>query len=284
MALKPYEPKSNTLAVLKIASGKVLNTLSLGMVAKSAKDMTIVSSAKNPTVNKVLTTVANKPAQAALVPAAAAAPAAAASLVKSGASAAGSAFAKASTGTKVATVLVAPTAVGILSSSKKARESISNYPSAASNFGRNVGGFIDQPSVESAKKVFRENPGITSAALAGGAFIAGKTAIGAASAIATNTAVRANTSALEQISDTKATPLIPAAATSAPVLGDTIEKVGTKPAATAAVTPTATSVAPAGTTNNYRQTNKISIRQTFKTEKNKYKVVQSYRNGKRHRA
>lgn len=72
----------------------------------------------------------------------------------------------------VATAAVAaPVAVGVLTSSPKARETVVSAPSALTSFGKDVGAFIEEPSVSKAKEVVMENP-LASAIVGTGAAVA----------------------------------------------------------------------------------------------------------------
>jgi len=89
----------------------------------------------------------------------------------------------------------------LLISSQTAQRAVTSAPSSAINFGSNLGSFIDNPSVSSAKTIVSENPFISAAV--GTAIVAGTTAlvgnvINARSVVAT----KANTAA--EVANTEA--------------------------------------------------------------------------------
>jgi len=77
----------------------------------------------------------------------------------------------------------------ILASSKKARTTAVKLPGELVQFGTNIGTAIDNPSVESVKKIATDSPVLTAAALAGAALVISK-AGGTAATIANTKAVK----------------------------------------------------------------------------------------------
>lgn len=58
----------------------------------------------------------------------------------------------------VTAAIAAPVAVGVLTSSPKARETVVSAPSSLTSFGSSLGGFIEEPTVSKAKEVVMDNP------------------------------------------------------------------------------------------------------------------------------
>jgi len=82
-----------------------------------------------------------------------------------------------------------PVAVSTLVTSQKAREGLVSLPSGLVNLGSNVGQFIDDPSVSNAVDIFKENPIIVGAGIAGAALAIGKGVVPALATIANTRAI-----------------------------------------------------------------------------------------------
>ena len=67
----------------------------------------------------------------------------------------------------VAYAVGAPVAVSVLKNSEKARTAVVNAPSSLTNFGHNIANIIDNPSIDTVKTTFKENPYIAGAVVAG---------------------------------------------------------------------------------------------------------------------
>ena len=99
---------------------------------------------------------------------------------------------------KAALAVAAPVAIGAVVKSSKTREAIADAPSSLFNLGGNVGELIEDPSLEKAGDIFKENP--IAAGVLGAAGVAA-VGLGAGSLIASlvNTAaVREGTEALKE--------------------------------------------------------------------------------------
>lgn len=70
---------------------------------------------------------------------------------------------------------------GVLSSTKKPLEAVIKSPSAVFNFGKNIGGVIEDPNLKSAEKLLKENPLLSAVSLGAGALVVGKSVIPAVS-------------------------------------------------------------------------------------------------------
>lgn len=93
-----------------------------------------------------------------------------------------------------------------LVSSPKATAAVINTPKALVNVGGNIGKVIENPSIEGVKKIFKENPVIST-----GAVVAGVGALGlGAGALANTLATSANTSALKEQTAQAASSLVAA--------------------------------------------------------------------------
>lgn len=111
---------------------------------------------------------------------------------------------------KVASAIAAPVVIGAVVSNPSSIGKAAQAPAALSNFGSNVGGFINNPSTEAAKGIFKENPVISSIVGIGTAAVIGAAATGAITSAANTVAVKANTKAVNNM------PSLPAA-TNSPV-------------------------------------------------------------------
>jgi len=107
----------------------------------------------------------------------------------------GTRFAKSSLLTQGGVIAGGIVATNVLTSSSKAREELVNAPSSLANFGSNLGGVIENPSIENAKKLFMENPLISTTAVAVGGLAVGKAVLGIGSTIANTMALNENTKA-----------------------------------------------------------------------------------------
>lgn len=104
------------------------------------------------------------------------------------------------TGAAVAKAPLKSAAVGIVGltvlKSEKGREAVANAPASVSSFTTNAAALIDNPSIEKAKKLVKEDPVLTGLVGAGGLVAIGAAGRGVASIVTTqlNTeAVKANT-------------------------------------------------------------------------------------------
>jgi len=206
------ERLQNTGAVLGLATGKIVNTLSLGLLAKKSKETKIQANVKNTYLKSGLETLANKPAQTALAGAIFASPLAAGALLKSGTTSAAGAYARQNIATKAAVAIAAPAGVSLYVSSAKVREKVSlgNVVPASANIGKNVGIFIDNPSLDTAKNIFTENPIGTGLIAGGAALVAGRSISGAVANAVTGSKIDKATDSIKnlgivtpQLSDTQ---------------------------------------------------------------------------------
>lgn len=176
---------------------------------------------KNPIVSSLVTPVANlvqkiapnpvskfvseKPVTTALIVAGGAA----GTLTKVGAAAATSIARSLIPTTAKQAVVTGTTAIvgyGVLSETKKPLEAVAKAPSALVNFGKDVGKFVEDPTLLNAEKILKENKGV-SVALATGGLILGGTALaktllpaaGAVSNIQTKEAVQDLTNTLQNV-------------------------------------------------------------------------------------
>lgn len=100
-------------------------------------------------------------------------------------------FSGLSLGGKITAVVATPIAAGVVTSSAKARESIIKTPGGLVNLGSNIGSAIENPSLSSISKIYKDNP-----VLASGATIAAGAATLGGLGLAANTVVTSlNTSA-----------------------------------------------------------------------------------------
>ncbi len=175
------ERLQNVGAVSKLAVGKVVNTLSLGLLSKGSKDTKIQANVSNTYLKAGLETLANKPAQVAFAGAVIANPLVAGSLTKTAVTGASSTFAKQNLLTKAAVVVATPAVASAYVQSSKVRDTLSvgNIVPASANIGKNVGVFIENPSLDTAKTIFKENPIGTGLIIGGAALVAGRSISGA---------------------------------------------------------------------------------------------------------
>jgi hypothetical protein len=92
----------------------------------------------------------------------------------------------------IAIAAAVPVVVSAVSSSKTLQSAIVNTPQSLTNFGSNIGGLVDNPSLESAQKIIKENPILTTATI--GAVAIGS-AVGA-TGLVSNYLTAANTKAM----------------------------------------------------------------------------------------
>lgn len=90
--------------------------------------------------------------------------------------AAGKALIPSTTKGKVTAAIAAPITIGVLSETKKPLDVVAKAPGALAAFGADVGTFVDDPTLQNAEKILRENPGV-SVALGAGAVAAGAGAL-----------------------------------------------------------------------------------------------------------
>lgn len=98
---------------------------------------------------------------------------------------AGAEFGKLSLGTKTALLVSAPIVTNALIASPKLREAAINAPDSLANFGSNVGGLVEDPSLKNLEKIAKENPIITTVAGATGLVALGAAGRGVAGIVAT---------------------------------------------------------------------------------------------------
>lgn len=104
--------------------------------------------------------------------------------------------------TKPATVIKGAVVVGsgivasnILVSSSKAREAVINAPSSLSNFGQNLGQVIENPSKDNILQTVKENPIVSSVAVASTAALVGYGTSNLIASVANTAAIKNNTNA-----------------------------------------------------------------------------------------
>jgi len=103
------------------------------------------------------------------------------------------------TGKGVAKVVGLGIAERVVGQSTKVQKELVQLPTSASNFGQNIGQFIDNPSLSTASDIAKENPVLTTALAGAGLLITGK-AVGSVANVYSN---YANTQAVQE--NTKAT-------------------------------------------------------------------------------
>lgn len=90
------------------------------------------------------------------------------------------------------TAVAAPVAIGVISQTKKPLTALAEAPGKLTAFGKDVGTFIEDPTIKNAEAILKENPGV-SIALGAGAVAAGAgaliTGIGAVENIRTRESV-----------------------------------------------------------------------------------------------
>jgi len=136
---------------------------------------TVKANIKSKPVKKVVETIANHPYAAAAVGATAADPKAALAAGKAATKALLAKYAGLSTKSKVITAVAAVPTAQLFATSKKARSAVGKVvtegPIQLSDLGKNVGKFIEQPSLSNLKNIVTESP-LVVAAGAGAAAIA----------------------------------------------------------------------------------------------------------------
>jgi len=107
---------------------------------------------------------------------------------------------------KVAVAAAAPVVVGALVNSPSARSAAASAPSSLYNLGSNIGGFIEEPSLESAGTIFKENPIAAGALAAAGIATVGLGAGSLIASVVNTAAVREGTEALREAGGSAASP------------------------------------------------------------------------------
>ena len=142
-------------------------------------------------------------------------------------------FSKLSLGAKAVAVVSTPVVASAVVSSPKLRSSIAAAPSSLSNFGANIGGLVENPSIENLTKIAKDNPVLTGLAGATGLVAIGAAGRGVAGIIATSQ----NTKALKE--STQGSAVVESAVLNEPA--KTSSPVGTPilapPVSTSSVTP-----------------------------------------------
>jgi len=153
--------------------------------------------------DKILGTAASHPFITAGVGAVAVAPAAAGAAAKAGIQSLAKSYAASSLTTKVVVAAAVPIVGSAVLQSPKLQKGLINAPSSLANFGTNVGEFAENPSIEKAKDVFKENP-----IIAGGIAAAAAATIGGGIGLAANTlATFSNTRATKANTSESSSPL-----------------------------------------------------------------------------
>lgn len=130
--------------------------------------------------------------------------------------------------TQVGVIAATPVVVSVLKESPKARESLSTLPSGLVNLGENIGEFVEEPTLEKAFDVFKENPIIAGAAAiaTGGALgVAGAKAV---SSIAQTRALKDVADSIREASTGKTASLATVPASSLPLVAETTESLPTQ--------------------------------------------------------
>jgi hypothetical protein len=169
----------------------VVNTLKASVFSGKVQ-----ANVSNPTLKKVLETASNNPFTTAGVIAGAINPSGALATAQAGASKLYTSFTSAKLATQVAVVGGSVVGANILVSSPKARQTVMETPSSLANVGKNVGGYIENPSVENASKIFKENPAIVGGLGLIGISLAGYKAASALSGALQTSAINKNTKAI----------------------------------------------------------------------------------------
>lgn len=193
------ERLTNAVLTVGAAIQNVGSTLTFGAISKSN------ISATNPgsTLGKVGAIIANNPAQTAGIAAIAVNPSGAVAAIKATGSAVATAvkstFSSLSPLGKVATIATAPIAVSAIAQSPKLQSGIANAPSSLTNFGTNVGKFVENPSGATASAILRENPVIAAGVVAAGISSVGLAAGSLITSVANTVTTRENTTALASL-------------------------------------------------------------------------------------
>ena len=183
MSAKIFKNKFLSTAGQKERLQNVGSTLKAALTGQGVQSNTGVKA-----VDKVLSAAASNPFTTAAV----VTPANTLGAAKAG-------FQALSTGGKVATVAAAPVVASVVLTSPDTIKKAASAPRSAAQFGSNVTEFINEPSVERAKDIVRDNP-----IIAGGAAALGIGALGAGTAGLIGTAIntratKQNTEALQNI-------------------------------------------------------------------------------------
>lgn len=128
--------------------------------------------------------------------------------------------------TAIAATVAAPVVISAVASSPKLQSSIVNAPTSLTNFGSNIGQLINEPSVEKAKELVKENPLLAAGTAAAGVSAVGLGTAGIVSSVLNTQSIREQTETIKETSKS-----LPAASTS-------LETPKTTPSA-AVATPTA---------------------------------------------
>lgn len=154
----------------------------------------VIADTGNQTANKILSTAASNPFTTAGIAAVAVSPTSAANLLKSG-------FGALSPTGKIVAVAATPVVIGAVASNPSLIGKTARAPKELSQFGSDVGGFVKNPSIESAKNIIKGSPLIST-----GIAAAGIAAIGPG--LANTIATAANTRALNRSTIESSPPFI----------------------------------------------------------------------------
>lgn len=180
----------------------------------------------------------------------------------------GSTVVKAAAAKPLQTTLVAGTSIvagSALLTSPKLLGKVSTIPSGLVNVGSNIGKLAETPSVSNATQIFKENPIITSALIAGVALTGGAAASGLISSAINTRAIRENTKATQASVQTIVTQI---PTVSKPETTEILQTTNIPaPIATPIVTPT-TSTTP---TITKKKKKKKKAKKTYKKKKKTYK-------------
>lgn len=172
-------------------AGQIERIRNVGSTLKAAlTGKGVQANTPNATINTVLSAAASNP----FTTAAAITPANTLSAARAG-------FTALSTTGKVATVLAAPVVASVIVTNPSTIGNIAELPRGLSNVGSNVSEFIQEPTIEKAKDIFKENPYITGAAAGAAILLTAPAVVGATSNLLNTQATRANTAAIKAASN-----------------------------------------------------------------------------------
>jgi len=180
--------------------GQIERIKNVGAVLNSAfnplaQNKGVTANVSNPTLKKVLETTASHPyVTAGIVAGGITAVTHPVAAIK--------AIIPSSTKGKFAAAIIYPTVIGAIAKAPtKSLEIVTSTPSAFANVGGNVADLAQNPSISNVKKLFIENPVITSAAAAAAALIIAKAVIPAVVATRQTSATNEQTEAIKEATE-----------------------------------------------------------------------------------
>ena len=180
----------------EVPTANIKNVLPTVKAAVTGQGVT--ANTNNPTLNKVLSTVASNPfTTAALIT-----PINTIGAVKAG-------FSSLSTTAKVLTGAGVIASIPAIVNNPKLVSSAFNAPSNISQFSGNIGTFTANPTLQNVGNIFSENPFLSGVAVAGAGLLIGKSVSGIANTIAIAKNTAATNKAIDTMTGTTLTNIIP---------------------------------------------------------------------------